>query len=801
MKKQSFSRHVFLTLLLSSVSLSSALSQNAVPQGEDDAAIAKEVHDLPAEEPSSASALSSSSQPPISSSSEKAYGTRIQLVNIQGNKRIERDTIISYIRIQPGSHVTEEEVNQALKELFSTGFFTDVKVYLEGSSLIVQVVENPIINRIAYEGNSKLNDQQIKDEITLRPREVLSRTKIQSAQQRILEMYRAMGRFAARVEPKIIQLDDNRCDVVFEIYEGDTTHVRKINFIGNKTFSSSKLKDSLVTKEYRWFRFFANDDTFDPMRFNADQQALRQYYYDHGHPDYQQLSAIAEITPDYHTYHLNFTVDEGKAFKFGTIDLVSKLPMIPIDEFKPLLLVSSGDEFSARMIDRTIEKLTEALGNRGFAFIEIEAKQVKNPQTQRVDLVFEVREGPKIYVERIEITGNSRTRDYVIRRELSLHEGDALNAARVKKSERNLKDLGYFKNVEVVVEQGNAADRAVILVKVEEQSTGELSFSAGFSTVDSVVGTVRFLERNFMGKGQIIHSELSMATRHQDFNIGLVDPYLFGRQLEGSIDAFVSRSKRFSSYTQVTKGLCPSIGYRLTEHLSQSLHYTIKQDRVSHVNVNASNFLRQQMGNYVTSEVGQTLYYDRRDSRIDPTSGYVVTLGNSFAGAGGNVHYLKHILGGTVYYTPIEDILVALKGSYGVMQKAGKKIRIVDSFFLGADSFRGFQYGGLGPHDNRTGDPLGGTRYWTATLESLFPVGLPNELGVKGAVFTDVGSLWKSTETGSLVRDNKYVRAAWGVGLVWNSPFGPIRIDYATPFRKDKFDDTQRFLIGFKSKI
>ncbi|MBX9976785.1 MAG: outer membrane protein assembly factor BamA [Alphaproteobacteria bacterium] len=738
---------------------------------------------------------------PLTMTSSFAQTTTINSVNISGNKRIENETILSYVRIQPGSQASDDEINQALKELFATGFFADVKVHVEGGQLVIQVEENPIINRIAYEGNSKLKSEQLKEEIQLRPREVLSRTKIQAAQQRILEMYRAMGRFAATVEPKVIQLDDNRCDVVFEIHEGDTTHVRKINFIGNKHFTKSKLKDALITKEYRWFRFFANDDTFDPMRFNADQQSLRQYYYDHGHPDYQQIAAIAEITPDYGSYHLNFTVDEGKPHKFGSIDVISKIPVVNANPYKPLVLVNTGDEFSGRMLERSIEKITEALGNDGYAFTEIEIKQTRNPQNQSVDIIFEIHEGPKVYIERIQFIGNDRTRDHVIRRELALHEGDAMNSARMKRSERNLKDLGYFKNVELIVEQGSSPDRVVLLVKVEEQSTGELSFSAGFSTIDGPLGTIRFIERNFMGKGQTIHSELTVSKRHQDFNVGLIEPYLFGRQLEGSIDAFAQRSTRFSSYTQVTKGLSPSIGYKITEHLSQVLSYTIKQDRVSHVDINASNFLKEQRGSYVTSEVGQTLYYDRRNSKIDPTSGYVLTLSNSFAGLGGKVKYLKHVLGGKTYFSPIEDVVMILKGNYGVMQKAGKKIRVVDSFFLGADSFRGFQYGGLGPHDNRTGDPLGGTRFWTATAETMFPIGLPNEFGVKGALFSDVGTLWRSTETGPFVRDNKYVRASWGIGLVWNSPFGPIRIDYATPFRKDKFDDTQRFLLGFQTKL
>lgn len=730
-----------------------------------------------------------------------AHIANVSDIRIQGNQRIEAETILSYIQIKKGSPATDEEINSALKELYATGYFTDVKVHGEGNTVLIEVEENPIINRIAYEGNKKLRDDQIKEEIQLRPREVLSRTKIQAAQQRILEMYKAMGRLAATVEPKIIKLEENRADVVFEINEGETTHIQKINFIGNKRFAKSKLEDAILSKKYRWFRFFANDDTFDPQRFQADQQGLRKFYYDHGHADYQQTSAVAEIASNYSGYHLTYSFDEGKIYNFGKVEIESKIPSVNAEEFRPLILYNQGEEYSAKLVERTTEKVTDALGAKGYAFTEIDIVTEKHPETQIMDVKLVIKEGPKIYIERIDIVGNDRTRDHVIRREMAIHEGDAYNMHRIKKSERNLKDLGYFKNVEVVAEQGESSDRAVLLVKVEEQSTGELALSAGFATVDGPLGQIRFIERNFMGKGQVVHATTSIAKRSQEIDVGFIEPYLFGRQLEGSADLFATRSTRFSSYTQVTKGATFGLGYKLSEHFFQSLHYTLKQDRVSKVDVRASNYIKQQAGSFITSEIGQTLYYDRRDSRVDTTSGYILSLSNSYAGVGGNVKYLKHIIGGTVYASPIEDVVVALKGSYGVMDRAGKKIRIVDSFFFGADSFRGFQFGGLGPHDNRTGDPLGGTRFWTGTLESLFPIGLPNEFGVKGAIFTDFGSVWKSTESGPGVRDNKFVRQSVGVGLAWNSPFGPIRIDYAIPVRKDKFDDTQKFLLSFKTKL
>lgn len=730
-----------------------------------------------------------------------AHIANVSAIQIKGNQRIEAETILSYIHIKVGMDADDTAINQALKDLYATGYFTDVKVYESGRSLVIEVEENPIINRIAYEGNKKLRDDQLKEEIQLRPREVLSRTKIQAAQQRILEMYKAMGRLAASVEPKIITLPENRADVVFEINEGEITHIQQVNFLGNHRFAKSKLEEAILSKRYRWFRFFANDDTFDPQRFQADQQGLRKFYYDRGYPDYQQTAAVAEITSNYSGYHLTYSLEEGKLYHFGKVEIESKIPSVNAEEFRPLILYNSGEDYSAKLIERSTEKITDALGAKGYAFTEIDIVTERHLETQQMDVKLVIKEGPRIYVERIEIVGNERTRDNVIRRELAIQEGDAYNMHRIKKSERNLKDLGYFKNVEIVAEQAEQSDKAVLVVKVEEQSTGELSFSAGFAATDGPVGQIRFIERNFMGKGQTVHATTSIAKRGQEIDIGFIEPYLFGRQLEGSADVFATRSTRFSSYTQVTKGGTLGLGYKLAEHIFQSLHYTLKEDRVDKVSQHASNYLKQQAGSYITSEVGQTLYYDRRNSRIDATSGYVLSMSNSYAGLGGKVKYLKNIFGGTLYASPIEDVVVALKGSYGTMEKAGKQIRVVDSFFFGGESFRGFQFGGIGPHDTRTGDPLGGTRFWMATLESLFPIGLPNEFGVKGAVFSDVGSVWRSTESGANVRDNKYIRQSVGFGIAWTSPFGPIRMDYAFPIRKDKGDRIQRFLLSFKTKL
>jgi outer membrane protein insertion porin family len=725
----------------------------------------------------------------------------IQSIQVTGNKRIESETVMSNLPIKTGDQFDDIQMNQALKDLFATGYFADVQIHRQGNGLVVEVTENSLINRISFEGNSKLKDDKLLEEIQLRPREVLSRTKIQAAQQRILEIYRRMGRFDATVEPKVIRLEENRVDLVFEINEGEVTYVRKINFIGNKHFSSSKLEEQLFTKRARWFRLWASDDTFDPDRFTADQQNLQQYYYDMGYPDFRLISAVAELSPDHKDFYLTFTIDEGELYTFGKVEVVSHLKQVNAEELKSYVDISTGDTFSRKQIERNVNNLNNHVGNYGYAFADIQPKIEKNREKKTVDLTFEVKEGPRVYVERVDVVGNDRTRDEVIRRELNILEGDAYNSTKIKKAEKNLKDLGYFKKSEVITEQGTAPDKARLVVKVEEQPTGEMGVAAGFSTLDGILGNAKFTERNFMGTGRIVHANVTIAKRAQDFDVGITDPYFLGYPLEAGLDLFRLRSTRLSHFVSASNGVTPHIAYNITEFLGQRLDYTLKDDNISHIDPLASIIIKQQAGKFITSSAGQTLVYDRRDSRIDPTSGYMLSLSNQYAGLGGSVKYLKNGVGAAWWYSPLEDIVLHARGNVSGIERVGKKvIRIVDSIMLGAESFRGFAWGGVGPRDSVSGDPLGGTRSWTGTVETLFPIGLPNEFGVKGAVFTDFGTAWKPGQTNSSVLDKKSVRVSVGVGLSWSSPFGPLKIDYAIPVKREKYDDTQRFLFGFTSR-
>jgi outer membrane protein insertion porin family len=734
-----------------------------------------------------------------------AQADRVSTITVTGNKRIEAATILSYISIKPNQDYDQNDLNQALKDLYNTGYFSDVQINQEGHTLVIEVLENAIINQVAFEGNSKLKDDKLKEEVQLRPREVLSRTKIQSAQQRMLDIYRRMGRYNATVVPKVIKLSDNRVDLVFEINEGDVTYVRKINFIGNKHLSSSRLEKALLTKQTHWYRFFASDDTYDPDRFVADQQLLREYYYDNGYPDFRLINAVSELSPDQKDLFLTFTLEEGERYTFGKIDIKSEIKKIQPSALLPLVTYSQGDWFSRKLIEKTVQSITEAVGAQGFSFAQVEPVIVKNKDSKTVDITYEITEGPRVYIERIEIRGNDRTRDEVIRREIRLQEGDAYNTTFVKRAEQNLNDLGYFKKVDITTEPGSTPDKAKMIVTVEEQSTGELGFAVGFSTLDRALGNIHFAEKNFMGTGRTIHSDFTIASRRQEFDVGISDPYFMGYNLEVGADAFHVRSRRISVFAEKNTGGRVSLGYALADNLFQNWSYTLQRDQISDVPARASAYIQQMKGSFTNSAVGHSLIYDKRDNRREPTSGYMLSLSNSLAGLGGDVGYLRNAIGASAFYSPLDDVVLNARITAGNVMKTNKRLRVADQVFLGADSFRGFAYGGIGTRDAKTRDALGGSRYWVGTLETVFPVGLPNEFGVKGAAFAEFGSLWgsalKKIPNNPILDQNAAMRASVGVGISWNSPFGPLRIDYAVPVKKKRTDETQRIFFGVSTRF
>jgi outer membrane protein insertion porin family len=746
-------------------------------------------------------------------------------IRIEGIQRIEPETVRSYLLLQQGDQWDTERVDRSLKALFATGLFADVKLTRSGNTLVVKLVENPIINRIAFEGNSKLADKDLNGEIQLRPRVVYTRTRVQNDVRRILELYRRHGRFAATVEPKVIQLSENRVDLVFEITEGPSTGVRSINFVGNRQFGDGTLRGAIETKESRWYRFLSTSDTYDPDRLTYDRELLRKFYLSEGYADFRVVSAVAELTPNRDGFVVTFTIEEGERYRFGKVDVDIKLKDLPRENVLPLMTVQPGDWYNSEAVEHSIAVLTDALGNRGYAFVEVKPNITRNREERTIDLVFNVAEGPQVYVDRIDINGNLRTLDKVIRREFRLVEGDAFNTNKMQRSKDRIKNLGFFKKVEATSSPGSAPDRTLITVEVEEQSTGELSLGLGFSTSDGPLADISIRERNFLGRGQDLRIGTVVSLRSQQVDLSFTEPYFLDKNIAAGFDLFEVKTSPTSNfftgvtpvYQQFSYGGALRGGYQISENLRQTWKYTARSDEITNVQSNASLFIQLQAGTHVTSAIGQVLLYDRRDNRLDPTDGYYASIGNDFAGAGFGVHYIRNKASVGYYYSVAPEWVLSFTGEAGdIFGWSGQQVLLQDRFFVGGDNLRGFAPAGVGPRDTVSGDGLGGNKYYVGSVSLAVPLGLPKELGISGRVFSDFGSLWGNDQknlaltpaqlasTGGVVPqilDSTAIRASAGVGVAWKSPVGPIRLDLAVPIKKEAFDKTQFFHVSFGTRF
>jgi len=736
-------------------------------------------------------------------------GGTISDIRVEGTQRIEPTTVRSYIVVKPGDPFDPNRIDQSLKALFATGLFADVTLRREGNALIINVVENPIINRISFEGNQRIEDKDLEKEVQLRPRVVYTRTRVQNDVQRILELYRRSGRFAATVEPKIIQLDQNRVDLVFEVDEGPRTGVRKITFIGNEKFSDSRLREIIQTRESRWYRFLTTDDTYDPDRLTYDRELLRRYYLSRGYADFRVTSAVAELTPDKEEFFITFTVEEGERYQFGNIGLQTELRQLNVEALRDRLTTEQGDWYNAEEVEKSIANLTSAVGDLQYAFVDIQPRITRNREAHTIDVVYQINEGPRVFVERIDIVGNVRTLDRVVRREMQLVEGDPFNSSKLRRSEKRIRDLGFFERVNVSTAEGSQPDRSVIQVAVQEQSTGEIEIGAGFSTVDGPLANFGIRERNLLGRGQDLRFSATVSGRTQEFDLSFTEPYFLDRDLAAGVDLFrITRDNRDeSSYEEANTGIGFRLGYPLTERLRQRLNYTLQQTEIENVDADASRFIREQQGTRLVSLVGQELMYDARDSRIDPTEGYFIRLNNEIAGLGGDAQFSRNRLGGGIY-VPVpflfDRTVFSVLGEVGYVFGLGQDVAISDRFFLGGDSLRGFAPAGVGPRDLTSDDALGGNRYYRGSLELAFPIGLPEELGVTGHAFSDFGSLSEveaNPQAGERLIDEDALRLSVGTGISWRSPLGPIRIDLAFPLLKEDYDKVEQFRFSFGTRF
>jgi outer membrane protein insertion porin family len=746
---------------------------------------------------------------------QAASGT-LRTIDVQGNQRIEADTIRSYMLLQPGDAFDPDRQDRSLRTLFATGLFRDVQVTRQGDSLVVKVQENPIVGRVAFEGNSKLSDDTLRPELTLRPRAVFTPAAARADRQRLLELYARRGRFAARVEPKVIELDQNRVDVVFEITENDAALISRINFVGNENFSDSRLKEIVSSREAAWYRPFSSSDTYEPERLNFDRELLRRYYQRQGYADVEITGSTAELAPDRSGFFVTYTVKEGPRYQLGKVEITSALRNVPAERLQRVMTIQPGDVYDGDAIERMEQTLIDEGNVAGAPFVEIEPKITRNRDAKTIDLVFAATEGTRLYVDRIDVTGNTRTQDRVIRREMRLAEGDAFNDAAVRRSRQRIRDLGYFNDVQITQQPGPTPDRVTLNTNVSERATGEISIGGGYSTDAGALADLGLRERNILGTGIDARANTTIAQRRSQVDLSVTDPSFLDRNLSVGADAFyvVRDLTDYSGYEERRVGFSLRAGYEFNERLRQSWAYTLSRRNVFNVNDQASFYIKDQEGVTVLSQVGQTLTYDTRDSRLDPHEGYVLRLGTDLAGLGGDVSYVRTRLDGS-YFVPFErllgdpDYVLALSAGVAHMfNYGGKQERILDRFFLGGENLRGFAVAGVGPRDVSTDDSLGGRTMWTQSTEMRFPLPVPSELGLLGRAFVDVGSLSggsfdsrRGAPPGSVIVDDSAPRVGAGIGISWRSPFGLINIDLAQAVVKKSYDETQVFRFGFGTRF
>lgn len=733
-------------------------------------------------------------------------GTVIKDIQVVGTERIEPTTVLTYLDVKAGDKMTQDTLDSALKSLFSTGLFADVVLRQKGSTLEVTVVENPVINEIAFEGNDKLDDDALLAEIQLRPRQVFTRTKVQADTNRLYQVYRRNGRFAVTLEPKIIKLDQNRVNLVFEIDEGPVTYVKGIKFVGNTRFSDDALRSEISTAETRWYKFLSTDDRYDPDRLAFDQELLRRFYLSEGYADFRVISAIAELSKDKDYFYVTFTVEEGQRYKVGNVTIIADLRDFDENTLKPELALAPGEWYDANKVQKTVDKFTEALARQNFDFVSVRPDVQRNREKLTVDLTFQINETPKVFVERIDINGNVRTMDKVIRREMELVEGDPFNRGKVAKSEQAIKDLGFFENVTVKTQQGSAPDKSVIGIDVAEKSTGELSVGAGFSTADGPLADFRIRERNFLGKGQDLLFATTIAGKRTEFDVSFTEPYFLDRDLSAGFSVFHTTRdlQDESSYDQRRTGGSFQLGYPLSENWRQSLRYRMERNEITDVEADASRYIRDQEGERMTSALSQRVTFDNRDSKLFPTDGLNAWFDTEFAGLGGDAEYISGKLGGSYFYPVYEEkVILNILGEAGAIGGIGNgDVEINERYFLGGTNLRGFQSSGIGPRDIVTDDALGGNLFYRGSVELAFPLGLPEELGIQGHAFTDFGSLWDLDEASDpAIVDKNSLRAAAGFGVSWRSPMGPVRVDLAAPYLDEEFDQSENFRFSFGTRF
>jgi outer membrane protein insertion porin family len=738
----------------------------------------------------------------------------IQHIVVRGTQRVEPATVLTYVGLREGDNFTPVDADTALKALTATGLFSDVKTDFEEATgtLTIRVTENPIVNQVVFEGNSKVSDKDLTKEVQIKPRAVFTRAKVQADVLRIVELYRRNGKFAARVEPQIIQRPQNRVDLIFSITDGPTTGVSRISFVGNHIFASDTLKGQIATEESRWWKFLASNDNYDPDRLQFDRESLRRYYINRGYADFKVLSAVAQLTPDRSSFYLTFTVQEGMRYRFGKIEIDSKIRELPAAQLRPLVDAQDGDIYSQEAVQKAIDALTNAAGTRGYAFAQVHPRFKRNPEAHTIDLGFEIVQGPRVYIEKINIAGNTRTHDDIIRRQFRLQEGDAFNRVLVDRSRTRIRALGFFKEVEVKNVPGSQPDRTNLTVNVAEQSTASLSVGLGYSSTTSLLGEVSYSDSNWFGRGQNLRISVQASYITKQAVFSFTEPNFLGRDgLAAGFDVYETETNfDQAAFQQNSTALVARVGYPISEYSTVALNYTYK---IEDVRPYAGAPLNVQLaaGQLNGSQIGFTYAYNDLDDFRKPTNGSTFAISQQFSGFGGNLNFLRTTATAAAY-TPMFDgaMIASLQGRANYLTGyGGSFVPFEERLFDGGDTFRGFALAGVGPRDlvapNNTG-ALGGTVDAIGTVQIRFPSLVPESYGINMGFFSDFGTLGRLDNLtpatrvctgaqysgiGTCVRDNLAFRASAGISVQWKSPFGPVQIDLGLPYVKTSYDRPQ----------
>ena len=722
-------------------------------------------------------------------------------VRVSGTQRIDPNTVLTYADIDLGEEINSSGLNNALRRLYATNLFNDVTVELDGSVVMITVDENPIINRIAIEGNDVMDDDVLIELLDIRPRRVFTDQLAIEGKATLMEIYRQRGRYAAVIEPKIIELPDKRIDLVFEIDEGPLIKISKIKFIGNQAFSDYTLRNVIASRESKWYIFLSTNDKYEPNRLSVDVQKLRQFYLQNGYADFRVIRSTGELLADRSGFVLTFQMEENQPYNVGDINITSEIEGVDTDELLAVSSLEKGELYDVRILEQTLSAVTNKLGEFGYAFVDVTPDLQLDEEALVVDINLNVGMAQRNFVEQINIKGNDRTLDSVVRREFELVEGDSFNQLRLTRSERNVRNLGYFSNVSVDVLPGSDADQSIIDMTVDETTTGSFQIGVGYSTFDKTSITLGIRENNFLGTGRGARASLTLSDKSTNFRAGITEPYLFDRNLVGSFDIFREEND-YSGVDIERGGFDFGFGFRAANNYSHRFGYLLADTKTSTSSSKAASVSGDE-GSKLISEVSYRLTKDTRDNRLNPTRGYMWRVSESLAGLGGDATYAKTRLHGQ-YLWPLffNSVIVGVDGEAGYIDGLGENVTRSNRFILGGRKVRGFAGAGIGPRDTGDNSAVGGNQYYVGSLNVISDVGIDKDLGMRWTVFTDVGSVW-GTDYPENVRgaDDDSMRSSFGWGLLWDTVVGPMTFMWAYPIDKESYDKTKVFQFRFGGRF